>query len=404
MMALKKILGCWVVMAMVSGCQAGWLAGSRSGIVINAGGDLAGTTGRLARVEEHVGDLTSELNVQTRGLNWTAQGVSRDWRSVAVSADGLMQMKGGAADPIYLSSDGGMTWSAAGVTNEWLSMAMSGDGWYRSASAWDEVTDAQRYFSTNSGATWTNVGQPWALAALSGNGRYQVAAEEFGVLHVSTNYGAAWVATKTDEARHWMGLAMSTNGEYQTAVATPEDEMSSGVYVSSDYGNTWILNMAGPQWMSVAMSADGRIQLVCALGGKLYGSENHGATWTAKTGSNRAWWFVAMSADGKMQYAAERNGPIYVSGDYGATWADSGSAHCPWTGLAVNADGGFGLAAVNGGSCLATRPSTSVRGDLIVNGALTLGAGGTFAICHGTQLVFVAGTVTNVLDADIAHP
>ncbi len=403
MMAIKKIFGCWVVMAVVSGCQAGWLAGSRSGIVINAGGD-AGLTGRLAWVEEQVGDLTTELNVQTRGLSWIAQGTARDWRSVAVSANGLMQMKGGAADPINLSSDGGMTWSATGMTNEWLTMAMSGDGRYRSASAWDPDTDAQRYFSTNSGATWTNVGQPWALAALSGNGRYQVAAEEFGVLHVSTNFGAAWVATKTDETRHWVGLAMSTNGEYQTAVAQPEDEMSSGVYVSSDYGKTWILNMAGPQWMSVAMSADGGIQLVCALGGKLYGSENHGATWTAKTGSNRAWWFVAMSADGKMQYAAERNGSIYVSSDYGATWVDSGSAHCPWTGLAMNADGGFGLAAVNGGPCQATRPSTSVRGDLTVSGAITLGDGGTFAICHGTQLVFVAGTVTNVLDADIAHP
>jgi hypothetical protein len=200
-----------------------------------------------------------------------------------------------------------------------------------------------------------------------------------------------------------MGAAMSTNGEYQTAVAHPEDEMSSGIYVSSDYGSTWIENTAGPKWMGVAMSADGRLQLACALDGKLYGSTDHGATWTAKPGLNRAWWAVAMSGDGKMQYAAERSGPIYVSSDYGATWADSGSARCLWTGLAVNQDGGFGLAAVNGGPCLAARPFTSVRGDLAVGGALTLGNVGLLMIT-GTQLVFVAGGVTNVLDMDVGTP
>jgi len=46
------------------------------------------------------------------------------------------------------------------------------------------------------------------------------------------------------------------------------------------------------------------------------------------------------------------------------------------------------------------------KGDSVLTAgqALGLGAVGQFMILNGTQLVFVAGTVTNVLDGDIRHP
>ena len=46
------------------------------------------------------------------------------------------------------------------------------------------------------------------------------------------------------------------------------------------------------------------------------------------------------------------------------------------------------------------------KGDAVLTAgqALGLGAVGKFMILNGTQLVFVAGTVTNVLDGDIGRP
>ena len=46
------------------------------------------------------------------------------------------------------------------------------------------------------------------------------------------------------------------------------------------------------------------------------------------------------------------------------------------------------------------------KGDAVLTAgqALGLGSVGQFMILNGTQLVFVAGTVTNVLDPDVGRP
>ena len=45
-----------------------------------------------------------------------------------------------------------------------------------------------------------------------------------------------------------------------------------------------------------------------------------------------------------------------------------------------------------------------MHGTLTVDWAVGLGTAGQLMMLNGTQLVFVAGAVTNVLDADVGTP
>ncbi len=82
-----------------------------------------------------------------------------------------------------------------------------------------------------------------------------------------------------------------------------------------------------------------------------------------------------------------------------------------WTAGAVDFDGQRRIYPVGGrvdmGAFEFTGDALALhKGDAVLTAgqALGLGAAGQFMILNGTQLVFVAGTVTNVLDGDIRHP
>ncbi len=104
----------------------------------------------------------------------------------------------------------------------------------------------------------------------------------------------------------------------------------------------------------------------------------------------------------------------YTNGNYrlkaGSPCIDTGT-NGVWTVGAVDLDGQRRVypagERVDIGAFEATSDGEAVhKGDSVVTAgeALGLGTVGQFMIRGGTQLVFVAGTVTNVLDADISHP
>jgi hypothetical protein len=136
--------------------------------------------------------------------------------------------------------------------------------------------------------------------------------------------------------------------------------------------------------------------------GYLYVSTNAGATFV-DTGIGGLCWSVAMSGDGKRQVCVMKQGVVYVSNDYGATWtatATSGN----WQHAAVSGDGAYQLVTGSGLNMWANRARPRVRGDLTVDCSLKFGALGRLMVFGGTQLVFVAGSVTNVLDSNILAP
>jgi hypothetical protein len=392
---------------LACGCHAGWLqSGSGGGITINTGGDSIVTT-RLAAVEGQVADLTArELNMTGRGLTWTAGESNRNWTGAGLSMDGRYQTAVVQHGVIYGSSDYGNTWTATGSTADWAAVALSADGARQTACAYD----GQLHVSTNYGVTWAAVGstQCWQAVAMSADGLYQAAVVDNGFLYTSTNGGGTWAANLTAEAQNWRRVGVSSNGQYQTAACERHEDgddpvkFGGGLYVSSDYGSTWTLKEPERDWNGVVVCGNGARQVACAGGAKIYVSVDYGSTWAARE-ENRAWRGLAVSTDGKMVFGLVAGEPVYVSADYGATWTNAGPVKW-WSGVATSGDGAYQIATIQGGQLWAARAAAKVRGSLTADFALGIGSAGEFMIRGGTQLVFVAGGVVNVIDADILNP
>ena len=217
------------------------------------------------------GTLTSGGNAVTNGqwieyrveVTWTARESTRNWWSVASSADGTKLVAGVLGGQLYVSTDSGATWTARESTRNWISVASSADGTKLVAA----VGGGQLYVSTDSGTNWTarESNRGWHSVASSADGTKLVAAVYEGQLYVSTDSGATWTARESDR-----------------------------------------------RWYSVASSADGTKLVAAVVGGQLYTSTDSGATWTACE-SNRDWWAVASSADGNKLIAAVSGGQLYTS-------------------------------------------------------------------------------------------
>jgi len=161
-------------------------------------------------------------------------------------------------------------------------------------------------------------------------GDYRTAVVYGGQIYVSTDFGNTWVAK--DSNREWYYIAMSSDGSRQSAV-----DAEGYIYVSTNFGNTWNPTDSIGIWSSIAMSADGSRQTAVAEAGYIYVSTNFGNTWVAKD-SYRNWFGIAMSADGSIQTAVVQDGQIYVSSDSGETWTPKDSNR-DWRSIAMSADG-----------------------------------------------------------------
>ena len=81
------------------------------------------------RIQTVAGFGASYMYVSTNyGNTWTAKDSARDWRVVAMSADGKIQTAVVYNGQIYISSDYGNTWTAKDSTRNWYGVAMSSDG------------------------------------------------------------------------------------------------------------------------------------------------------------------------------------------------------------------------------------------------------------------------------------
>jgi len=100
-------------------------------------------------------------------------------------------------------------------------------------------------------------------------------------------------------------------------------------------------------WYDLASSSDGVKLVACVYGGKIYTSDDSGATWTARD-SNRNWNSVASSEDGVNLVAAVSGGNLYTSADSGATWTERDSDRV-WRSVDSDSDGSHLIACVTSG-------------------------------------------------------
>ena len=84
-------------------------------------------------------------------------------------------------------------------------------------------------------------------SSTNNSGQYQTAVVYGGYIYVSSDYGATWVQKGTSTS--WWGISISSTGQYQTAVV-----YGGYIYVSSDYGATWIQKGISASWRSVSLT------------------------------------------------------------------------------------------------------------------------------------------------------
>ena len=304
----------------------------------------------------------------------------------------------GSGGAIFTSTDSGATWhqQTGDSTHVWLSVASSANGTKLAAACSDNMHTLDLsdpgyiYTSTDSGASWSHnspASHTWKAVASSADGTKLVAVQNFndmytggGLLYTSADSGATWInQNSTLSPTNWSSVASSADGSKLVAVV-----YGGQIYISWDYGVSWLPRATAQNWTAVASSADGTKLVVVAMSGQIYTSSDSGVTWSSASNAPAInWSSVASSADGsKLVAVADYGGQICTSTDSGVTWTTQYAAGSQkWTCVASSADGTKLIAAVDNGYTY-----TSVPVSTTPNSTTTVGTGGYLAGGQGTAI------------------
>lgn len=145
-------------------------------------------------------------------------------------------------------------------------------------------------------------------------GKYRVIANTWGI-YVSSDYGN----TFTEKFSNYLNLttvAVSDTCQYIIVRAS-----SYGILFSSDYGESWTRTNTESSWVDVAISSTG--QYIAKLrDGVIYISQDYGATWpySYTTASPYKANAICISANGQYFFATAYSRTCYRSSNYGQTW------------------------------------------------------------------------------------
>jgi len=281
------------------------------------------------------------------GISWTASppmtGVNQ-WRQVARASNTSFTIAA-SSTILYVSRSSSSPWLAVpGVPlgTGLNGVAISNDGLYSAAAG----PDGFIYTSANFGASWvrqvqSSVGTTvfrWVSIASSTTGRIIAAIKQDDNIYLSYDFGVQWsikdiVPTAYKSNNQWGGIACSSDGRYIFATS------DSGIYVSTDTGNSWG-NISSPEFFSyIACSGDGSILVACSTSAAFV-SKDFGRTWT-RNGISRERQYdfpsftdVAASRNGDklfvtlVYYVFDSSGTIislssqvYISEDFGNSWS-----------------------------------------------------------------------------------
>lgn len=297
------------------------------------------------------------------GVSWTRYtGFGQaDWGSITISSNGQYQsaVLSTTSTNIYTSSNYGILWTSRSMTstNTYKNISMSATGQYQSVTT---TTSNYLYISWNYGVSWTQRNSPTILSncnniSVSSNGMYQLVTSTSSTnIHASMDYGNTWSPRLGSPLGIWTAISQSSNGRYQTALID-----NSGIFVSSNYGVTWVQQMQIAKCISISISLSGKYQSVVTnpIGGagSIYTSSNYGVSWTNKASANTTNTFthIKSSSNGQYQLAtsgvsSSTIGQMYVSSTYGTSWSPLLNAGA-WFGCAVSTSGNL-MMGVQGGT------------------------------------------------------
>jgi len=211
---------------------------------------------------------------------------------------------------LYTSTDYGVSWvktsvSTGGNNNlNVVSIVISSSGQYQNAFLGNRTSGNNTRFwyqSVDYGYSWfynVNIltfinGRGFTCAATSSSGQYLIAgANRTGQDRppsVSKSYGEFWThGIDFGLTSGTFAVGMSSSGQYQTAIVDISSNLTNLIYISSDYGTSFILSQTQPlpnvidassNPFSLSMSGSGQYQLICDYKSNIYLSKDFGITW-----------------------------------------------------------------------------------------------------------------------------
>jgi photosystem II stability/assembly factor-like uncharacterized protein len=298
------------------------------------------------------------------GQNWTASLSSANiW---SVHSAGSYVYAGTPGQGIYISTDGGITFASSntGLTDLYVySIASSGGSIFTgtSTSIFKSTNNGLSWFASGSGITSgyirclnvsgtnifagtttniylsTNGGTSWAevMTGLQNsffNVIYSYGANTFTGnrigIYLTTNNGALWIP------RNGGFIAQSISDLAYINGILFASTYGSGLYSSSDNGDTWLTNSISNNNLSFLITLSNYVFVVSS--GGIYKSTNYGVNWnlTGYTKNN----IEAVTASGNSLFVGTHDNGVCRSTNYGDTWdtVNTGLSSHDITGMGSN--------------------------------------------------------------------
>ena len=184
---------------------------------------------------------------------------------------------------IMQSSDNAEIVSIYAEDDTLLLNILSDDTTYMSNITTDYITprpfenpnEATIYVSDNNINNLFKINRVFYDIAVSDDGKHQiVGTSEY--IYVSNDYGVTWInrGAFVDLGYPYSKVDISANGQYQIVLLSQLN-----ISISSDYGENWKVISPIALWFSIAISSDGQM-IVGVEAGNIHVSLNQGQTWT----------------------------------------------------------------------------------------------------------------------------
>jgi hypothetical protein len=190
--------------------------------------------------------------------------------------------------------------------------------------------------NVNSGSLQVTI-QVWQAMACSDDGSLVVACSNlitYGGIYISTNYGNSYIRTFTQQ-KNYSGATSNSSGQYLAVCV-----YGGRIYTSSDYGSTWTQTSApNANWTSITSDNTGQYISASIYGGRIYTSSDYGSTWTQTSAPNANWNSISSNNTGQYLTAVANGTGIWNSNDYGNTWFQMNASTIDYTGVSINDTG-----------------------------------------------------------------